>query len=68
MLLDIKKADIQQYSIPVFSPLVPVHCRMSQGPEVWTLLDRIKEVVRPYGVQLLCEVHEDFLLSIELAR
>jgi hypothetical protein len=35
---------------------------------VWTLLDRIKEVVRPYGVQLLCEVHEDFLLNIELAR
>ncbi|WIA16714.1 hypothetical protein OEZ85_013369 [Tetradesmus obliquus] len=39
-----------------------------QGPEVWDLLARIKEVVRPYGVQLLCEVHEDFLLNIELAR
>jgi hypothetical protein len=39
-----------------------------QGPEVWALLGRIKEVVRPYGVQLLCEVHEDFLLNIELAR
>lgn len=34
---------------------------MLQGPEVWDLLARIKEVVRPYGVQLLCEVHEDFV-------
>eukprot|EP00878_Enallax_costatus_P004272 GHUV01004502.1.p1 GENE.GHUV01004502.1~~GHUV01004502.1.p1 ORF type:complete len:701 (+),score=187.09 GHUV01004502.1:79-2181(+) len=39
-----------------------------QEPGVWELLDRIKEVVKPYGVQLLCEVHEDFNLNIELAR
>jgi hypothetical protein len=32
-----------------------------QSPEVWDLLDRIKQVVKPYGVQLLCEVHEDFV-------
>lgn len=39
-----------------------------QEPGVWELLDRIKQVVKPYGVQLLCEVHEDFNLNIELAR
>ncbi|WIA13184.1 hypothetical protein OEZ85_006776 [Tetradesmus obliquus] len=39
-----------------------------QSPEVWQLLERIKAVVKPYGVQLLCEVHEDFKLNIELAR
>eukprot|EP00879_Flechtneria_rotunda_P018528 GHRR01019441.1.p1 GENE.GHRR01019441.1~~GHRR01019441.1.p1 ORF type:complete len:547 (+),score=136.02 GHRR01019441.1:914-2554(+) len=39
-----------------------------QEPEVWDLLSRIKEMVKPYGVQLLCEVHEDFNLNIELAR
>jgi sucrose phosphorylase len=39
-----------------------------QEPGVWELLDRIKQVVKPYGVQLLCEVHEDFNVNIELAR
>jgi hypothetical protein len=39
-----------------------------QEPEVWDLLERIRDVVKPYGVQLLCEVHEDFKLNIELAR
>jgi hypothetical protein len=28
----------------------------------------IKSVVKPYGVQLLCEVHEDFSMNIKLAR
>jgi hypothetical protein len=35
---------------------------------VWDLLSRIKKIVKPWGVQLLCEVHEDFNLNIELAR
>lgn len=41
---------------------------VAQAPEVWDLLERIKQVVKPFGVQLLCEVHEDFALNIELAR
>ncbi len=40
----------------------------TQEPEVWDLLAKIKELVRPYGVQLLCEVHEDYQLNVELAR
>lgn len=39
-----------------------------QEPGVWDLLQKIKGVVKEYGVQLLCEVHEDFNLNIELAR
>lgn len=39
-----------------------------QEPGVWELLERIRQVVKPFGVQLLCEVHEDFHLNIELAR
>ena len=35
---------------------------------MWQLLERIRGVVKPFGVQLLCEVHEDFNLNIELAR
>lgn len=35
---------------------------------MWELLDRIKAVVRPFNVQLLCEVHEDVGLNIKLAR
>lgn len=49
----------------------PAHTRPSryaQEPEVWDLLARIKALVKPFGVQLLCEVHEDFNLNIELAR
>lgn len=35
---------------------------------MWQLLERIGEVVKPFGVQLLAEVHEDFKLNIKLAR
>jgi hypothetical protein len=39
-----------------------------QEPEVWDLLQRIRDVVKPFGVELLGEVHEDFNLNIELAK
>jgi hypothetical protein len=39
-----------------------------QEPEVWDLLQRIRDVVKPYGVELLGEIHEDFNLNIELAK
>lgn len=39
-----------------------------QEPEVWDLLQRIRDVVKPFGVELLGEVHEDFNQNIELAK
>jgi hypothetical protein len=39
-----------------------------QEPDVWDLLARMREVVKPYGVELLCEVHEDFNRNIKLAK
>lgn len=35
---------------------------------MWELLERIRSVVKPFGVQLLCEVHECFKTNIKLAR
>jgi hypothetical protein len=40
----------------------------SQEPEVQELLQRIRDVVKPYGVELLGEIHEDFNFYIELAQ
>jgi hypothetical protein len=43
-------------------------CPQLQEPEVWDLLQRIGDVVKPFGVELLCEIHEDFNLNIQLAK
>lgn len=48
--------------------LVTLLCCMSQEPEVWDLVNRIQDVVKPYGVEVLGEVHEDFHLNLNLAR
>lgn len=42
-------------------------CFMEE-PGVWDILAKIKDVTDPYGVQLLCEVHENYACNIELAR
>jgi hypothetical protein len=40
----------------------------TQEPEVWELLNRIRDVVKPFGVEVLGEVHENFKDNIRLAR
>jgi hypothetical protein len=35
---------------------------------VWDLLQRIRAVVKPFGVELLCEIHEDFNHNMQLAK
>ncbi len=39
-----------------------------QEPDVWEVLGRLSRVAEPFGVQMLCEVHEDFRANLELAR
>ena len=37
-------------------------------PEIWSLLEEIQEMVQPYGVILLPEVHEHYTLQLKLAE
>jgi hypothetical protein len=53
------KPDMGKAAAVAAAAAAPTRCL--QSPEVWELLDRIKQVVKPYSVQLLCEVHEDFV-------
>lgn len=39
-----------------------------QEPEAWELLQRVEDITLPYGVNLLCEVHEDYETNIKLAK
>jgi hypothetical protein len=59
-------ADVSQRLIVVMTVLGSSHCL--QEPQVWELLQRMRDVVKPYGVELLGEVHECFNLNIEVAK
>lgn len=37
-------------------------------PDVWELLDYIKSILKPYGVEILPEVHEHYSIQLKLAE
>ena len=37
-------------------------------PDIWELLEEITEIVRPFGVEILPEIHEHYTLQLKLAQ
>lgn len=37
-------------------------------PEVWELLDNIKSILKPYNVEILPEIHENYKIQLELSN
>jgi sucrose phosphorylase len=42
-------------------------CFMEE-PEVWDILNWIHDIVKPFGVQLLAEIHEHYKIQLDLSR
>lgn len=38
------------------------------SPEIWNLLSWLEEIVKPYGVMILPEVHEHYTIQLDLAK
>lgn len=37
-------------------------------PDIWNLLHEIEDIVRPFGVEILPEVHEHYTIQLDMAR